>query len=159
MDFTSTLTMSTTFSARCFGSAAVRNGFAASSDATTMWFQVLGGDHLVQQVHDLFHVLLVKVVRAPLVPRLRPATHRRATRLLVLHRLVAFRGAKREHVQVGAVGVEEQRRISRVLIVESRERVELRHRSHVHRRLLDGHVERNRLEEVSGRGREERDAV
>jgi len=65
----------------------------------------------------------------------------------------------REHINVRAVGVGEQGCIPRILVVEPRQRVEVRHGSEMHRRLFDRYVKRNRLEDIAGRRGEHREGA
>jgi len=115
--------------------------------------EALLGHDLLEQVDDFLDVLLVEIVSPALVTRLRPSTYLRSARFLILHGLLSCLGAECEDEQARAIGIDEQGRVSRVLVVHPRERVQVRNGIQMQGRLVYGHVERDRLEEITRRRR------
>ncbi len=91
--------------------------------------QRLVANGAVEHVGHLLDVVEVKVLVVALVPRLRPAAHRRSPRLDVSYLSLSFAGAKTKDVQPRGVRISQQSGIAWELIVHSHQRVEVRHRS------------------------------
>lgn len=74
--------------------------------------------------------------------------------------LLTAGAAQTEHEQPCRVGIHQQRRVPRVLVIQPRERIEMRNGPDEEPVLIEGHIELDRLEKpVCGRTRKEREAV
>ena len=90
-------------------------------------------------------VVRVRVLHAPLVTSLRPATHFDALHLLPFHLLGFERFAQAEHEDARRVCVGQQRRVSRVRIVQAGEMVQVRLIVHVQIVVLERRIQLDRL--------------
>ena len=109
---------------------------------------------------DFLGVLLVRVLHAPLIPRLRPAADLHPLHLLALHLRVRDLLPEPEDEDARRVRVRDQRGIPRVFVVEARQVVEVRLVVDVEPVLVHRRAELHGLEEIvrAGAG-EQRQAV
>src|ERR1035437_4738819 len=83
-------------------------------------------DDLCQALDDLFGVLLVCVPYPPLVAGLRPATHLDPMNLLAFYLLRVDDLAKPEDEDARCVRIRKHRGVSRVLLIEAGEMIQMR---------------------------------
>ena len=89
-------------------------GIATSSPATTICV-MLSSRTIFERLDDFLDVMQVEVLGAALIARLRPATLGITPRLLVRRFFVALGGREAEDQDARLVGVEQHRRVARIV--------------------------------------------
>ena len=109
-------------------------------------------DHTFKHVHNFLGMMQVVMSGMPLVARLRPAATRCAADRAVVHALLAPPFADAEDEQPRRVGADQQCGIAPVLIIQTRQRAEMRLVVHGESMLRDGRVELHGREAIIGAG-------
>ena len=102
------------------------SGTITSSPATHDVIDVVGRHDLIETLDDLLRMVQMDVFDVPLKARLRPAASFAAFGLRVLHVHRVDHPPGAEHEDSRGIGIDQQRRIPRMFLVQPRERIEIR---------------------------------
>ena len=113
---------------------------------------------LVKRLDDFLDVMQVEIVGATLIARLRPSALRSAAGLFADDGLFAL-GCRAEDKNARLVGVEHHGRVSRVVLNQPGERIQMGDRADEQRVFVDGRLKRDGFEQVGAAGREDRQSL